>query len=507
MPTLSDALFRQARRVPRRTALVSGETRWTYAELDAAVNRTANALFDSGLRKGDRLALMSPNTAGFVTTFYAAMRLGVIVVPVNPRMAPPEVTYLLDDSRARAFVFDPVLTPVAEPARAAAVEPPPIVLTTRPAEGHRDLEDEAARQPDTAPDVVVTETDDAEILYTSGTTGRPKGVLLDQHRVVWDGVNVNLQLGLADGERMLHVAPLYHSAELNLFLNGGMLVGATHVLQPAFEPGAVLEAMETERITAYFGVPTMYRFLLDHPDFTRRDLSEWRVGMFGAAPMPPALIARIAELAPGVRLFNLCGPTEAGPGGICIGTQELAARPSANGWAIINTEARVVDSNGEDVGAGGAGEIILRGETVMKGYWNKPEATAEVLRDGWLHTGDLATIDEDGCITLVDRMKDMIITGGMNVYSVEVENALAAHPDVADCAVVGAPHPVYGESIVAVVTPREGAELTLEGIREYLRPLIADYKAPHQLVIGAVPRNPSGKIVKHQLREHLRDRA
>lgn len=505
MTTLGEVLFWQARRVPQRVALVSGEARRSYAELDGAVNRTANALAAAGLGKGERLALMSPNTEGFVVTFYAAMRLGAIVVPVNPRLAAPEVTYLLEDSGARAFAFDPALAEVAEQAQAKAAAAPPISLATRAAGEHPDLTSRAAEQPATAPDVVVTEEDDAEILYTSGTTGRPKGVLLDQHRVVWDGVNMNLTVGMADGERMLHVAPLYHSAELNLFLNGGMLVGATHVLQPAFDPGEVLTAMEAERITAYFGVPTMYRFLLEHPDFARRDLSAWRIGMFGAAPMPPATIERLAEAAPGVRLYNLCGPTEAGPGGICLGPEEMQSRPDANGWAIVNTEARVVDVDGNDVAAGSTGEVVLRGETIMKRYWNKPEATAETLRDGWLHTGDVARIDADGCITLVDRVKDMIITGGMNVYSVEVENALAAHPGVLDCAVVGAPHPDYGESIVAVVTPQEGAEISLEALREHVRTLIVDYKAPHRLIIGSVPRNPSGKIVKHELRAQLQE--
>lgn len=504
MTTLSEALFRNARRAPAREALISGHDRYRYAELDAQVNRAAQVLKESGLVKRDRLALMSTNTVGFVVTFYAAMRLGLIVVPVNPRMAAPEVTYLLDDSGACAFVFAPELVEVAEPARLAAAAPPNLFLATEPIHGHDDLASRCARASSADPGVVVSEQDDAEILYTSGTTGRPKGVLLDQHRLVWDGVNINMAVGIRDGERLLHVAPLYHSAELNLFLNGGMLVGATHVLQPMFEPGAVLRTMEDERISAFFGVPTMYQFLLDHPDFPNRDLSAWRIGMFGAAPMPPATIERLARAVPSVDLYNLCGPTEAGPGGIFLGPAQLLARPGANGWAFINTEARVVDEDDNDVPAGSTGEIILRGETIMKGYWNNPDATAETLRNGWLHTGDLARIDTDGCITLVDRMKDMIITGGMNVYSVEVENALAAHPDVADCAVVGLPHPTYGESIVAVVTPREGATPTLEQLREHTRTLIADYKAPHKLVLGAVPRNPSGKIIKHELRDQLK---
>jgi fatty-acyl-CoA synthase/feruloyl-CoA synthase len=219
--------------------------------------------------------------------------------------------------------------------------------------------------------------------------------------------------------------------------------------------------------------------------------------------MAPAVIERLVAALPSVELYNLCGLTEAGPGGIYLQPRDLLRKPGAGGKAIPNTEARVVDDDGRDVPAGGTGELILRGETIMKRYWNRPDATAEALRDGWLYTGDVATIDDEGYITLVDRKKDMIITGGMNVYSIEVENALLAHPDVLDCAVVSAPHELYGESIVAVVDAREGAELTLEAIRDHCRPLLADYKAPHRLVLAPIPRNPSGKILKYQLREQV----
>jgi fatty-acyl-CoA synthase/feruloyl-CoA synthase len=225
--------------------------------------------------------------------------------------------------------------------------------------------------------------------------------------------------------------------------------------------------------------------------------------MFGAAPMAPAVIERLVAALPSVQLYNLCGLTEAGPGGIYLPPRDLLRKPGAGGKAIPNTEARVVDDDGRDVAPGDTGELILRGETIMKRYWNRPDATADALRDGWLYTGDVAAIDAEGYITLVDRKKDMIITGGMNVYSIEVENALLAHPDVLDCAVVSAPHELYGESIVAVVDARPGAELTLDAIRAHCRPLLADYKAPHRLVLAPIPRNPSGKILKYRLREQV----
>lgn len=506
MATIGGVLACQARRVPDRDALVFNGRRLTYAQTDSEVNRRANVLADAGLKKGDRLAIMSTNSDDFVLIVYAAFRLGAILVTVNPRMAAPEVTYLLDDSGATAFLFAPSLAGVATKAHAAAATPPPIFLASNIGTDREDIATLAAVQADEPPQVEVAESDDAEILYTSGTTGRPKGVLHDHHRVLWVSINTNLGCGIHDGDRILHVAPFYHSAELNLFLVGGMMVGATHVILPAFEPKAVLEAMAAEQISVFFGVPTMYQLLLADPIFASRDLSHWRVGMFGAAPMPMSTIEHLARSAPNVQLYNLCGPTEAGPGGISLGPADMLRKPGSNGVAFLNTEARAVDPDGNDVAAGEIGEIVLRGEAIMKGYWNRPEATAEAIRDGWLHTGDLARIDEDGYMTLVDRMKDMIITGGMNVYSAEVENALAGHADVVDCAVVGVPHDLYGESIVAVVTPRDGSELDLETIRAHVLTLLADYKAPHQLVIGEVPRNPSGKIVKHQLRKSLIDK-
>jgi fatty-acyl-CoA synthase/feruloyl-CoA synthase len=273
---------------------------------------------------------------------------------------------------------------------------------------------------------------------------------------------------------------------------------------PAFDPSAVLNTLERERITLFFGVPTMFQFLLRQPDLPQRDLSALRVGMYGAAPIAPTTVQELAAALPHVKLYNLCGLTEGGPGGIALGPEEQLRKPGAGGKAILNTEARVVDEQMRDVTPGVVGEFVLRGESIMKGYWNKPEATAQTFRDGWLLTGDLATIDDEGYISLVDRKKDMIITGGMNVYCVEVENAVQAHPAIQDCAVVGIPHPDYGETVVAVVTLKPSTTLTLEELRDHCRPLIADYKIPRRLVIDAVPRNASGKILKYQLRERLR---
>jgi fatty-acyl-CoA synthase len=267
-----------------------------------------------------------------------------------------------------------------------------------------------------------------------------------------------------------------------------------------------LDALEQHRVNVFFGVPTMYQLLLRYPALAERDLSDWRVGVFGAAPMPASAVEAMLEALPHVELIQACGQTEGGPGGIYATADEVRARPDASGRrALFSTEARIVDADGNDVDPGGVGELILRGETIMKEYWRNPEATRDTIRDGWLHTGDVATIDADGYITLVDRMKDMIISGGRNIYSVEVENALAAHPAVAEIAIVSRKHPDYGETVVAVVNPQPGQELSLDVLREFGAERLSGYKLPRELVLRDIPRNPSGKILKHILRADLED--
>jgi acyl-CoA synthetase (AMP-forming)/AMP-acid ligase II len=492
MPTIPGIVATTARRTPDTEALVAGDLRLTYAEFDAEINRWANALADTGVRHGERVLLMSGNSAGFVLGYFAALRLGAIIVPVNPGSAPPEVAHLAVDSGATTMLHGEGIAPDVVAG-----------LALRAVLSLEDLGRDAAGFPDTAPDVVAQETDDAVIVYTSGTTGRPKGVLLDHHRLIWVGVNAMLVVGQREGWRVLHCAPLYHAAQLSLMLSTGSMMSATHVVVPGFEPTAVLDVLERERINYFFGVPTMYQFLLRDPSFAARDLSALKVGVYGAAPMSGELAQQIARALPQVELVQFCGQTEGGPGGIYAPYEDVLANPSASGrLPLPNSEARVVDDADEQVGFGEVGELVLRGETVMKGYWNQPEATAEALRGGWLRTGDMARYDEGGFITLVDRKKDMIITGGRNVYCVEVENAIASHSAVAECAVFGTPHEEFGESIVAAVVLAPGADLDLDTLRAHCFALLSRYKAPHALlVLDALPRNASGKVLKRVLRE------
>lgn len=505
MPTIAGALRATARRVPDADALSFEDNAYTYAELDTAVDRVAEVLAGLGVTKGDRFALMATNSDRFILAFYAAHRLGAIFVPINPASAPPELLYLLEDSGAKAFVYDPALAATVKAVEADGL-PGTLehVLALGDGTDHRNLlalVEDAAGNP---PEDTVTESDDAMILYTSGTTGKPKGALFDQHRSMWVGVNMIATCGMRVGDRFLHVAPLYHAAELCIMLMPGTMIGAKHVVLNGFDPVKVADTMESERITMFFGVPTMFQYLLKVPDLASRDLSAWRTGLFGAAPMPASAVEQLVATLPGVAFMQLCGQTEGGPGGIYSDAEQVKARPDASGrQALPFTEARVVDLDDNDVQPGEAGELTLRGETIMKGYWNNPAETKRTLRDGWLRTGDVAQVDADGYITLVDRLKDLIITGGRNVYSIEVENALAAHPDIADVAVIARKHPEFGESIVAVITPNEGATVTLDDVKTFCQDRISGYKVPHDVVIGQIPRNPSGKILKHKLRDSI----
>lgn len=502
-------LARNASRHPDKECLVYGDLRYTYSEFNRSVNRLANALAGLGVRKGEKVALMMQNSDRYVTAFMAAMKLGAVAVPVNFRLAAPEVEYILNHSDSAALIFDSEYRELV-----ASIEGkiPGVRYLIQEGAGERPQNaiswDELVRSAaGDEPGVEVNEWDDCEILYTSGTTGRPKGALFDHHRILHVGIVMVVHMGVNPKDRLLHIAPLFHSAQLNLFLVSGMFVGATHVVMRAFEPRAVLETMQNEKITLFFGVPTMYNFMLQVPDFDSYDLKSVQRFGYGAAPMPVELVRQALKRFPTDRFYNLCGLTEGGPGGIMLEPDDQLRKPGAGGKAIINTEARVVDDAGRDVAPGQVGEFIIRGETVMKEYYKNPEATVGTLRDGWLYTGDLATVDDEGYITLVDRKKDMIITGGENVYSTEVEHVLYQHSGVLEAAVIGVAHPVWGETVTAIVCPKPGAELTAEELRAFCAKHLADYKIPRiYKFTGPLPRNASGKVLKRVLRENYGDK-
>ncbi|MHB8918330.1 MAG: long-chain-fatty-acid--CoA ligase [Desulfocucumaceae bacterium] len=503
---LGGVLALNSRRHPEKDALVYEGKRYSYRQFNAEANRMAHVLLGMGVKKGDKVALMMQNSDRYCIAFFGIMKAGGVAVPMNFRLASPEAQYVADHSESTVMIFDPEYRPLVQEIRGSLPLVRYYIQAAEQVAGDGILEWDSvvAGKPETDPDVKVEEWDDCEILYTSGTTGRPKGALFDHHRIIHVGFNSCVFMGINSNSRLLHVAPLFHSAQLNLFLVSGTYVGATMVVLKTFIPQKVLQILQDEKISFFFGVPTMYNFILQMPNLDSYDLSSVRKWGYGAAPMAPELVRQAMQKLRNENFFNLCGLTEAGPGGILLEPEDQLRKAGAGGKAIVNTEARVVDNDGKDVMVGQVGEFVLRGETIMKCYYRNPEATAETIKDGWLHTGDLATIDEEGYITLVDRKKDMIITGGENVYSTEVEQVLYEYPGVLEAAVIGTPNPVWGETVTAIVCPKPGVTISPEEIRAFCMTKLADYKVPRLFRFSELlPRNASGKVLKIKLRDQF----
>ncbi|PIC69228.1 long-chain fatty acid--CoA ligase [Sporosarcina sp. P16b] len=499
------SLSRNARRIPEKTAIIYEDRTFTYRELNQEVNKLSHGLIQHGVKKGDKVALMMKNSDTFIIVYYAILKAGAITVPVNFRLTATEVSYILDDSDANVVLFDEEYASLIDQATAENSKIVVKVTTGASAISGQVTYEDLLQDNTDDPDISVDEADDAEILYTSGTTGYPKGALFDHHRVLHVAFNTALILKIHPEDVLFHAAPLFHSAQLNLFLVPGIYLGCTQVVHQNFEPQKVLQAIDQYKISLFFGVPTMYNFLLQVPDKQQYDLSSVTRCGYGAAPMPVALLEQIMKLFRTDQFYNMCGQTEGGPGGgAFLMPADHKDKIGTGGKASLNTEIRVVDDHGEDISPGEVGEFIIQSEMVMKGYYNKPEETAKAIRNGWLYTGDLATIDEDGFVTLVDRKKDMIVSGGENVYSTEVEQALYRHPQLLDATVVGLPDPVWGEKVVAIIVAKKDEKLDYAELKAFCKEYLADYKVPVEFIEEQeIPRNASGKVLKYRIREAL----
>lgn len=498
---LFHGLERNARNNSKKTAIIFNEKTYTYEEYNAQVNRIANALIHYGINKGDKIAIMMKNSDTFIFVYYAILKAGAVAVPINFRLTSHEVKYILDNSDSRIVFADADLADVVTKASEGNDKLELQVISGDTKEENQQFLAEFRSSSTENPNLEVLESDDAEILYTSGTTGLPKGVVLDHHRVIHVGILMAVTMRMAPEDRVLHVAPLFHSAQLNLFLVSATMLSCTQIVQQDFHPVETLKAIAEHKISLFFGVPTMYNFFLQVPKGMFDVSSVTRCG-YGAAPMPLTTLQKSMEMFGTEEFYNLCGLTEGGPGGIFLSPEEHKTKLGVSGRANHFTDARIVDENGQDVKPGVVGEFIIKGETIMKEYYKMPEETKKTLKDGWLYTGDLATIDEDGFITLVDRKKDMIISGGENVYSTEVEHALYKHPDILEAAVIGIPHEVWGETVAAIVVPKEGKSIDKEEVMQFCRQQLAGYKIPRIIYeMDQLPRNASGKVLKYKLRE------
>jgi fatty-acyl-CoA synthase len=508
--SISDVLHRTAARMPGKLAIVSGGTRLTFAELEATVSRTAAALAAEGLKKGDRLALLSRNCWQFAALSFATARLGVILVPVNFMLGAGEIAYILNHSEATAFVAEDGLAATADKAITAAG----LHISARAVirlrggnvpPGWADIQQWIDRA-GTPPEVHVADDDLLRLMYTSGTESRPKGAMLSSRSLMWQYVSCIIDGGMDADDVEVHAMPLYHCAQLDCFLGPDMYLGATSIVLPAPDPAAILKTVESERATKLFCPPTIWIGLLRSPEFGQADLSSLRKGYYGASAMPVEVLRELQERLPGIRLWNFYGQTEMAPLATILGPAEQVSRAGSAGRAALNVETRLVDDNDAVLPPGRVGEIVHRSPHATLGYYKDEAMTAAAFRNGWFHSGDLGVMTEDGYLTVVDRKKDMIKTGGENVASREVEETIYQLDGVAEVAVFGVAHPRWVEAVVAVVVPKPGASLTEEAVIKHTRELLAGYKTPKRVVItGAVPKNPSGKILKRQLREEHKD--
>ncbi|MFN8098410.1 MAG: acyl-CoA synthetase [Dermatophilaceae bacterium] len=508
--SLSDLVHRSAARVPDKLALVDGDTRMTYAELDALVEGTAAALAASGLGKGDRLALLSRNSWQFAVLTFATARAGVVLVPVNFMLGAGEIAFILEHSGARGFLAQESYAAVAAAAVAAGTAGVPVRGILPDAGEHQLAGGVADGWADasgwfvagaTAPEVEVGDDDPVRIMYTSGTEARPKGVLLSSRSLLWQYVSCIVDGHMEPDDVELHTLPLYHCAQLDCFLTPDVYLGATSLILPAPDPGAILASIARERVTKFFAPPTIWIGLLRHPDFDTTDLSSLRKGYYGASPMPVEVLKEMQERLPQVSLWNFYGQTEMAPLATILRPHEQLTHAGSAGRAGLNVETIIVDDEAVEVPRGTVGEIVHRSPHATLGYYNDPDKTAAAFAGGWFHSGDLGYVDEDGYLHVVDRKKDMIKTGGENVASREVEEAIYTLDGVAEVAVFGIPHPVWVESVTAVVVPKAGADLSAEQIIAHARTVLAGFKAPKHVVLAdALPKNPSGKILKRDLR-------
>ncbi|MEV8308689.1 long-chain fatty acid--CoA ligase [Streptomyces flavidovirens] len=484
---------RRARKTPHRTALIHQDRHVTYAGLHDRTTRLAHALHDLGVRRGDRVAYLGPNHPSFLETLFAAGLLGAVFVPLNTRLAAPEIAHQLTDSGARTLVHAPSLYD--------ATDSPEGPVQTRIEVGARyeQLLDEASGDPVDEP---VTLDDTCVIMYTSGTTGRPKGAMLTHGNLTWNAVNVLIDQDLAADETALVSAPLFHTAGLNMLTLPVLLKGGTCVLAESFDAAGTLDLIEEHRVTVMFGVPAMFGQVARQPRWADADLSSLRGLNCGGAPVPTSLIATYQKR--GLTFQQGYGMTEAAPGTLFLDAEHALSKAGSAGVPHFFTDVRLVrtDTDLSPAGVGEPGEILVSGPNVMPGYWGLPQETAAVLSDGWFRTGDIARADADGYIQVVDRAKDMIISGGENIYPAEVEDALLAHPDIEECAVIGVPDEKWGEVPRAVVVVREGTRPDPDEILASLAGRVAKYKIPKSVVVtDELPRTASGKLLKPRVRD------
>ncbi len=482
-------------------AIVDGERRISYAEFDRRTDKLASALRKLGVRRGDRVATLQYNSAEFLELLFATAKLGAIFLPMNYRLAPLEIAYLLADSGADIFVWSDSLSQLARDALDAEGVRVRVGVTVggKHSAGVVDYEALVESGEPRALGMEVAGSDVAMLMYTSGTTGRPKGVMLTHDNLLWNAINYLNSGMIRASDRTVTVAPMFHIGALGCPTLPLMYVGGTVTILPSFDATQTLAAMANERVTVQFLLPVMWTALMTVPDFENYDLSSLELAITGGAPCPLPVLEYFQDR--GVPFQEGFGMTETAPGATLLDADHVKEKAGSIGRPLFYLQTRIVDENDREVPAGEVGELVVRGPNVFVGYWGLPEATAEAFRGGWFHTGDMGRVDDEGFITLVDRKKDMIITGGENVYPIEVEQVLWRHEAVREVAVVGVPHPKWEETPIAVVVLEDGYDVSHDALISFARERLAHFKCPTGVeYVAELPRNATGKVLKRELR-------
>lgn len=507
---ITEILDRANRLYHKRKAFICGDSTFTYGEWYHRVNRLSSSLQEMGIEKGDRVAFMMLNCHREVETYFATFNIGGVAVPVNVRLSPQEIIYIINDSESKVLVVDDALLPLVEGIR-------PKLETVKHfihagdyglPQGMLRYEEILAGAAPRPRAVAIADNDLAGIFYTGGTTGTPKGAMLSHHNLMSDTLHFLAYVHMSNKDVWLHVAPLFHIAACaTMFV--AMEYGVPQVMMKLFIPDMVMQTIERYKVTVTLLIPAMLNWMINHPDFGKYDLSSLRAIGYGASPMPSEVL-RKAMTSLSCQFGQAYGMTEASPMLTFLGVEdhvldgppEVVARLASAGQPSVGVEVRVVNERGEDVKPGEVGEVIARGPNIMLGYWKRPEDTAEAIRDGWYYSGDMATVDDEFYLYIVDRRKDMIISGGENIYSTEVENVLYQHPAILEAAVIGVPDPKWGEAVKAVCVLRQGHSATSEEIIAFCKERLSSYKAPKSVdFVESLPKSAAGKILKREVRE------
>lgn len=502
--TLGDIIRLNAMKLPSKTALVFGKTRLSYSELNERVNRLANGLLGIGVEKGDRVAVLASNCSEYVETYFATAKGGMPIVPVNTTLDVDGLAYIINDSGANTLIFGHKYSDIVNTLRTELETVKHYIVIGRiaDAEGYEEL---LSRYPSDEPELLVDEDDIAWLLYTSGTTGPPKGVILSHKSQIVDSANTLLTcFPITRDDIHLVILPLFHIGAL-WHMRCHFYMGNTIVLMDARDPRLVLETIEREKVTTMCFVPPMIVPIVNCPDINKYDVSSMWIMIYSGAPLPEGLERRLHQFF-GDIIIQVYALTEGGPAIIMPplleGPWEKVKRPGSCGKDVLNVEVRLVNEAGRDCAPGEVGEILARGDNIMKGYWNMPEATDKTLEGGYLHTGDLATRDEEGYYYITGRKKDVITSSGKPVHSPEIENVISLHPSVSEVAVIGVPDKELGEIVKAVVVLRGGEKVAEEEIISWCASRLDDYKVPKSVdIVDSLPKTPSGKVLKTVLRQ------